>query len=452
MLKNFIELVKAKQLFSEKDTLFIGVSGGVDSVVLCYLCRQAGFSFKIAHCNFQLREKDSDRDEDFVKKLGQDYGVEVMVKKFDTINYAEHNKCGIQEAARKLRYNWFYDLLDQEAFQKAPGSSYILTAHHANDNIETLLMNFFKGTGIRGLSGIREKSGRRNALIRPLLFAWRNEIEKYADEQHLSFVTDASNAEDKYTRNYFRNRLIPDIQRVFPEVEANLLHNIHRFSDIELLYKESIDRYKKKLIHQQGNEIHLPVLMLQKIPATETVLYEIVKDYGFNPKQLNDICKLLMSESGKYISSSSHKIIKNRNWLIISPHQPQLAQNIVIEKNATNVLFELGELKIKHIPNEQYHLLLDESVAQLNADKITFPLLLRKWKHGDYFYPLGMPKKKKVSRFLMDQKLSISEKEKIWVLEMDKKIIWVVGHRIDDRFKLTPTCPFVLQIKLLSPQ
>jgi tRNA(Ile)-lysidine synthase len=465
--EKFKEHIKQQNLFQTKDKLLLAVSGGVDSVVLCELCKQAGYDFTMAHCNFQLRGEESERDENFVRELGKKYGVEVLVKKFDTEKYATENKLSIQVAARELRYKWFYELLHkiktnlnpETANCQLPTANWLLTAHHANDNIETLLMNFFKGTGIYGLHGILPK---QENIIRPLLFAKKEELSQFAKANNLNFVEDSSNALDKYTRNYFRNQLIPDLQKVYPQVEDNLLNNIERFREIELLYDQSVQLQKKKLLEQKGNEIHIPVLKLLKTAALNTIVYEIIKVYGFTAHQTGEVIALLKSESGKYVSSATHRIIKNRNWLIIAPNENTEAETILIEKEGS-LQFSNGSLHVKKIISEgttgnnprlkdavgqEFSIINNQLVAQLNAAEIKFPLLLRKCKPGDYFYPLGMQKKKKLSRFFIDQKLSLTQKEKTWVIEVDKKIIWIVGLRIDDRFKITESTKNILQISL----
>jgi tRNA(Ile)-lysidine synthase len=446
LLKSFIKYIQDQNLFQKDDYLLLAVSGGADSVTLCELCFQAGFHFEIAHCNFQLRGEESERDEKFVHQLAEKYRAKVYVKKFDTKNYADENKISIQVAARELRYQWFEELLksdDQHSTFNIQHSTYLLTAHHANDNIETLLMNFFKGTGIKGLQGIVPKQGK---IIRPLLFAKREEILSFIEENTLEFVEDSSNDSDKYTRNYFRHQLIPSIQKVFPQVEENLLSNIGRFKEIEILYQQSIDLHKKKLLEQKGNEIHIPVLKLLKAKPLKTIVFEIIKEYGFTPHQTEEVVNLLKSESGKYISSATHKIIRNRNWLIIAPINTLEADHILINKNDSEIDFAIGKLKIRRLAGRPTTLSTSEFIATIDAKNISFPFLLRKWKQGDYFYPLGMQKKKKLSKFFIDQKLSLTEKEKIWVIESDKKIIWIIGKRIDDRFKITDKTTDVLSI------
>lgn len=444
LIEKFISNNNTQHLFQKKDRLCIAVSGGADSVVLCELCHLAGFKFEIAHCNFQLRGGESERDEKFVRSLGEKYLTDVFVERFDTNTYAEKKKISIQVAARELRYAWFDELM-RDASNLKLQTSYLLTAHHANDNIETVMMNFFKGTGITGLRGILPKQGN---IIRPLLFAKKEEILSFIEENKLSYVEDSSNSSDKYTRNYFRHQLIPSVQKVFPQVEDNLINNIERFRETDLLFQQSIGLIKKKLLERQGNEVHIPVFKLLKLMPLKTIVYEVIKDFGFTAHQTDEVIGLLKSESGKYTSSSTHKIIKNRNWLIIAPINTLQAGHILIEKNAREVEFEMGKLKFKLYPNGDHKLPVSKDMAAIDLDQIVFPLLLRKWRQGDYFYPLGMQKKKKLSRFFIDQKLSITDKEKIWVLESNKKIIWIIGQRIDDRVKISQSTKNILELRV----
>jgi tRNA(Ile)-lysidine synthase len=436
LLKKFKENIKQQNLFQTKDTLLLAVSGGIDSVVLCELCKQCGFDFVIAHCNFQLRGTDSTRDEKFVAALAQKYEVPFSTITFDTNAIAAKEKKSIEEAARDLRYKWFDELRMQNSY------AFVVTAHHADDNIETVLMNFFRGTGIKGLHGILPK---QNKIVRPLLFANKKELLVFATENKLEFVTDYTNAQNDFTRNYFRNELIPAVQKVFPAANENILKNINRFGEAEQLYNEAIEMYKKKLVELKGNEIHIPVLKLQKVTPLVTIVYEIIKDYDFTAHQTEEVIGLLQSESGKYIASASHRIIRNRKWLIISPNQTKAANNILIEENNTAITFENGELHIEKRASLST-MSNEPSTALLDAAEIKFPLLLRKWKQGDYFYPLGMQKKKKLNRFFIDHKLSLTQKENAWVIESNKKILWVIGMRINDRFKITDKTKNIVQI------
>ncbi len=437
---SFISFIKTENLFHAKDRLILAISGGVDSVVLCEFCKHAGYDFVIAHCNFQLRGEESDADEQFVRELAKKYNVEIFVKSFDTEAYANEKRLSIQVAARELRYNWFKELINLSTYQL----SYVATAHHADDNIETILMNFFKGSGINGLKGMLPK---QEKIVRPLLFATKEQILEFAQEQDLSWREDSSNSSDKYTRNYFRNQLIPGLQKVFPQVEENLVHNADRFREINTIYQNALQQIKKKLITIKGAELHLPVLALAKTAAVHTVLYEIIKDFGFTAHQAEEVLKLLHSESGKYVQSATHRVLRNRQWLIISALDDNSASTFLVEEGDTGVVFPKGELCVAEMDVPQA-IATEPNTAQLDAREIKFPLLLRKWKTGDYFYPLGMPKKKKLSRFFIDQKMSLIQKENTWVMESDKKILWIIGHRIDDRFKITPATSSVLKLTL----
>ena len=441
----FGQFIQQGNLFQKGDGLLLAVSGGVDSVVLCKLFHLAGYHFVIAHCNFQLRGEESNRDEAFVAQLALNYKVPFFVQKFDTNTIAKSLKKSIEETARELRYQWFQQLLIQSQSNTLNPDSlkYILTAHHADDNIETVLMNFCRGTGIKGLRGILPKQGK---IIRPLLFAKRVELEAFAANNQLAYVTDSTNAINDYTRNFFRNSIIPQVSEKYPEVKENVLKNIQRFTGVEILYQQAIALHKKKLMEQKANEIHIPVLKLLKTIPLPTVLYEIIKEFGFTALQTEDAVSLLQSDTGKYIQSATHRIIKNRNWLIITPLKNELSINILVEQSDKKIVFEQGEITLQLKPVAQHHLQTDPCMAQLDASHIKFPLLLRKWKTGDYFYPLGMDKKKKVSRFLIDQKCSLTQKELVWVLEMDKKILWILGMRIDNRFKITPGTKSILSL------
>lgn len=455
LLIRFLDSIKTQQLFLPTDKLLLAVSGGADSVVLCELCRQAGFDFIVAHCNFRLRGKESERDKAFVEKLAKKYDIGFFVKDFDTEKYAADNKLSIQEAARALRYEWFEELVNselsignknmQDTNHHSPNNIHLLTAHHRDDNVETLLMNFFRGTGLHGLTGIPASYGH---IRRPLLPFSREELLQFAQENKLDFVEDSSNLSSKYTHNFFRNELIPQISSVYPQVKENLADNIERFKEIEKLYRHAVNDLKKKLCKVKGAEVHIPVLLLLKY-NNRALIYEIIREYGFNEKQVDEVMKLARSESGKFIESPAlqFRIIKHRHWFIISPAQSSSAATIVIDAKDKSVGFEKGILRFEITSNPALPA-GSNHIACLDTKEITFPLLLRPWKTGDYFYPLGMTKKKKLSRFFIDQKLSKTEKENTWVIESHKRIIWVVGQRIDERFKLTDKTKQVLKISL----
>jgi tRNA(Ile)-lysidine synthase len=441
LLELFTAFFQAKNLSRSHQQYLLAVSGGVDSVVLCELSKEAGLSFAIAHCNFGLRGGESDRDEAFVRSLSERYGVDFFVKKFATEAFAEEQKLSIQEAARKLRYRWF------EEVRKRNGFDYTLLAHHANDNIETVLMNFFRGTGLEGLTGIPEENKELHCL-RPMLHLKRSEILAFAAKKGLAWMEDSSNLTSKYTRNYFRNSLIPQLQKVFPQAEENVLHNIERFQQTAALYNELVTGLKKKICEAKGEEVHIPVLRLLQYKHT-SLIYEIIKDFGFGEKHVAEVLKLADAPSGKFIANENYRIIRHRAWFILAP-KAMTAATFIVEKEDETVRFDNQALHLKFGGIEKFSLDKSPAVAQLDAKDVQFPLVLRRWRKGDYFYPLGMRKKKKLARFFIDHKLSQTQKEKVWVLESHKRIVWIVGYRIDDRFKVTENTRQVLQLSLSS--
>ena len=344
-----------------------------------------------------------------------------------------------------MRYEWFEELaVNPESGVGNLVLLNIVTAHHKDDNMETLLMNFFRGTGLHGLTGIPAAYGQ---IKRPLLSFSKEEILAFAKEQQLDYVEDSSNQSSKYTRNFFRNELIPAISKVYPQVKDNLQDNIDRFKQIEKLYQLSVGAIKKKLLKEKGAEVHIPVKQLMGY-HNRALIYEIIKEYGFQEKQVEELVKLAASDSGKYIESPvlQYRIIKHRHWFIISPVQSVASTAIVIEEKDKQVIFEQGILRVETTSDIKPE--TSNFIANIDFNKVTFPLLLRKWKTGDYFYPLGMTRKKKISRFFIDQKLSKTAKENAWVIESDKRIIWVVGHRIDERVKIIPSTKKSLKLSL----
>ncbi len=453
LLQQYQEYIISQNLFPKEKHLLIAVSGGADSVVLCHLTREAGYGFSIAHCNFCLRGEESDRDEAFVRSLAHQMNVPFYIKKFSTRDYVADHAVSLQVAARHLRYAWFKEIVEGEwkpENKNGRGSDtvpdLVLTAHHADDNIETLLMNFFKGSGIKGLQGIPVKN---KNIIRPLLFATKADVLEWASLNNIQWIEDSSNQETKYTRNYLRHQIIPVIEKTFPQIKENLTDSIKRFGDIELLYRQAIEIHKKKLLEYKDDEVHIPVMKLKNLIPLETVFYEIIKDYGFSAAQVGEALKLLQSATGKYIRSHTHQLLRNRSWLIMTPLHTSQPGILTIEKETEAIVFENGKLEIREreYDNKPFSRIKAEF---LDAKNLQYPLILRKWKAGDYFYPLGMRKKKKLSRFLIDQKIPQHQKEKTWVLESAKKIIWVVGLRIDDRFKVTPNTKKIIEFSLSS--
>jgi tRNA(Ile)-lysidine synthase len=446
LLKQFQEHYRQRlSTFFPADNKFIlAVSGGVDSVVLVDLFAKINLDFVIAHCNFKLRGDESERDENFVKALAVKHCKEVFVKHFDTKRYADENKISIQVAARDLRYKWFAELQSTVNSQR---SMAIVTAHHQNDNIETVLINFFRGTGIQGLTGINPFDKERK-IFRPLLPFKKEELLQYATDNSLKFVEDSSNATNKYTRNNFRNQIIPLVKQHFPSTEENLLNNIQRLNEVELLYNESVEKYKKSLIVLKGEEMHISILKLKKVRALHTIIWELIKSFNFSAPQVNEVMKLLDSNNGSYIQSATHRIINNRNWIIITPLKEDESQIFIIEKGDSKIEFGNNKVVIEQLQTSNFKPETSSDIATLDLDAVEFPLVLRKWKQGDYFYPLGMTKKQKLSKFFINQKLSLTQKENVWIIESNKKIVWVVGYRIDNRFKITERTKVIMKLSV----
>ncbi|HSC53085.1 MAG TPA: tRNA lysidine(34) synthetase TilS [Phnomibacter sp.] len=427
----FSAYIHTYQLLPKDASVLLAMSGGVDSVVLAHLFRSTAIPFTIAHCNFQLRGDESVRDENFVRSLAQQWQVPLLVKHFDTKEYATTHACSIQVAARNLRYDWF-----QACVRTSDITQLIATAHHANDSVETMLMNLMRGTGIEGLHGILP---RRGNIIRPLLFATKEEIIDHAKKHDLNWVEDSSNDSSKYTRNFIRNEMIPAAEKIFPAAVKNMLGTIQKMQEAELLYTQAIAQHKSKLLQREKGEFKIPVLLLLKAKPLRSITWELIKGFDFTEGQVDEVLKLCTAATGAYVQSASWRIIRHRKWLLIAPVQTAIATTLVVEGNNGELQMPQGTLTWKTLDavDANAYKQLKPAEAMLDARQLAFPLVLRPWKAGDYLYPLGMRKKKKLARLLIDLKLSTTEKEKVWVLESQQKIVWVLGLRIDDRFKLT---------------
>lgn len=431
MLDKFNAFVTTHQLCKKSDKILLTVSGGADSVVMAHLFYNADYEFAVAHCNFGLRGKESDEDEDFVEKLTQDvFGKEFFTVRFDTDAYAKEHKLSIQQAARELRYIWFEKLRAKNKL------ACIATAHHADDQLETFFINLMRGTGISGLSGIPLK---QNNIIRPLLFASRMEIEEYAKTNHLEFRNDSSNQSDKYLRNKIRLKLFPLLEKMNPAFRDTVSQSIQNLKSTELIYKEQLQKLNLKQTDKNG-EIRIEINRLKALKPGPHYLFEMISEYGFNRSVCNDIFKSLDGISGKQFYSPTHVLIRDREHLIVYPNQivmDQTSEYLIVF--GASELSEPMHLKLKEIKNAGDHdLNQGDDVAMVDMDRLTFPLVLRKWQEGDFFYPLGMKTKKKLSDFFIDNKMSLKEKSDTWLLCSCKEIVWVVGYRIDERYKVRP--------------
>jgi len=406
---------------NKNSSFLLAVSGGVDSMVLFHLFKNTSLNFSVAHCNFSLRGSDSDNDELFIQSVCEKFRTKFFVTKFDAKKIASENKISIQMAARELRYEWFYDLTDNNKFD------YIVSAHHFNDSIETVLFNIARGTGISGLKGIAKKN---HKLIRPLLNFTKNEIAEFAKKNKIEFREDVSNEDEKYKRNKIRKSIIPEFQIVNPGFIESMQTTIKNFQSTENIYLHFIKNEKKRCVTFSSGVLKIDISLLKKSIEPKTVLFEIIKEYGF--VDVDSIFKVIDADSGKTFYSKNHLLIKNRNDICIS----KLIKNRNIEISKTNNYIE-DPIKLSLELVDRFMLTEDKnnSVAVLNYDKLQFPLILRNWKNGDWFIPSGMKGKKKLSDYFIDNKFSLIEKKRCFVLCSNNDIVWIVGHRIDERYK-----------------
>lgn len=408
--------------------MLLAVSGGIDSMVMLDLMVRSGVPCAIAHCNFRLRGRESDGDEAFVKKLGDDHNLPVYTRSFETEEMAKDRRISVQMAARELRYKWFEELRSDENFDL------VATAHNMDDLIETFFINLIRGTGIRGLSGIRARTG---MLVRPMLFSFRADIAAYAADRHLAYREDSSNNSSKYLRNRIRHRIIPQLQEINPGFKQGIISTIGKLRNTEIIYEREIDRIRMIACTKEGDRILLSIREIRKLDDKSTFLYELISPFNFSQKAVKDIEKGLDGPSGKQFFSDTHRLVKDRDHLIIS----SLGENEITRyyiDDGTPGISEPLKMDLMSI-NRSAHFLIpaEPNTACLDYDKLIFPLILRKWQSGDHFYPLGMPHSKKISDYFIDIKLSIVDKERTWLLLSGENIVWVVGHRIDDRYKVT---------------
>ncbi len=447
MLQSFLQYIHKHQLFTTNHRLLVGVSGGIDSMVLCDLLLKNKFSFQVAHCNFQLRGEEAHTEEKFVNAYCQQHQLPVYSIRFDTENYAKEQKLSIQMAARELRYQWFYSLLQQHQLD------FLLTAHHLNDNIETFFINLLRGSGLNGLKGIMPK---QNNTVRPLLFAKRSEIEDYALQHQVAFKEDSSNFCDKYLRNKLRLHILPQFIELNPSFEETMQAELNRLRETSILLTEVLEQKKKDLLqpHPLGFSINIHQLKQTKTPAL--LLHELLKNFGFNATTILDVEKSLDASSGKTFYSPSHQLTKDRTLLLISP----------IPTQTENLCFEIGEQEIGEQEIEVHkpvHLRLSKTVVKeipanrlcglFDLDLLSFPLKIEGWKKGDKFMPLGMKNFKKLSDFFSNEKYSIPEKQQQWILKTNtNEIVWIMGRRIDERFRVSEKTKQCLQIEILNQQ
>ncbi|MHA7109312.1 tRNA lysidine(34) synthetase TilS [Sunxiuqinia elliptica] len=441
MLEKLKNNIAHEQLLTSTDRLVLAVSGGCDSMVMLDLFRQMEHDFVVAHCNFKLRGAESDGDETFLRDYCGEHGIELFVQTFETREFAVQEGISIEMAARELRYQWFYELLDSLQY------NYLLTAHHQDDLVETMLINLSRGTGIRGLSGIHPRKGR---LVRPLLFASRNDLVAYANEKQVPYREDSSNKEFIHQRNLIRHQVLPLLETINPAFKVNAAKTAAILKETELVFNARIAEEQSQFLSREGKHCFLAIDYLKASSFPETLLFETLKPFGFTADLVQEINQALYAEPGKVFYSTTHRLVKDRSYFILTPREEESLSRYYIEKDCLEIATPI-RLSFQQLTNDSsFQFSKNRLIADLDLDCLEFPLVIKKWEQGEYFQPLGMTGFKKLSDFFIDQKFSIPEKENSWILYSGGKVVWVVGHRIDNRFKITPETQSVIRIQLFE--
>ncbi|MEI7594860.1 MAG: tRNA lysidine(34) synthetase TilS [Bacteroidota bacterium] len=434
MLNRFLQFIKEQNLIQSNDKILVAVSGGVDSMVLLDLFKKSNFNFAIAHCNFKLRGEESNGDAEFVFNYAEENNIELFITEFETTQIAKYRFISIEMAARELRYNWFKEISEKHGFTK------IAVGHHSDDSIETFMLNIARGTGISGIHGIRPVNGN---IIRPLLAFSRNDINDYALQNSITYREDSTNKSVQIKRNLIRHEIIPRFELLNQSFRNNLNRTIEIMSETEQIFKQKIEEEKQKCVSIENGKTLLSIEKLKQLSPIKTYLFEMLREFGFDRSKAVNIAEHLNGESGKEFFSKTHRLIRDREYLIIELKKEIDTTTYKITLNDYPSFLSIEETKDK--PDLKNNA---NNIAFFDKEKLDFPLTLRRWKHGDFFYPLGMKNKKKLSDFFNDNKFSISEKESTWVLCNNDEIVWIVGHRIDDRYKINSETSVILKFVL----
>lgn len=436
MLEKFKIHIAQNFPFLKNKKLFLAVSGGLDSMVLLHLFQQLQYDIAVLHCNFQLRGIESFQDQIFVQEYSIKNSIPFFYTQFDTETFAKDYKFSIQVAARELRYSWFYEQLEEQNY------NFILTAHHADDNLETFLINLSRATGLDGLIGIPEQNDK---IIRPLLVFNRLDIENYANENQIKWREDSSNASDKYVRNKIRHQLVPILKEIHPNFLASFQKTQQYLQEANEMVDDAASILFSQVVEEKGDAFYFNVKKLGKLPNYKSYLYHWLKDFGFSAWE--DIYNLVDGQSGKQVFSNEFRLLKDRKYLILSSLiQEDTIDEYFIEKNQSEVKIplKLAICKVSDIS------LASNTIIFVDEDLLVFPLVLRKWKTGDYFQPFGMNgKEKKISKLFKDEKLSLLDKENTWLLCSNNQIVWVTGIRQDERYRIEKTTTNILKIQLI---
>jgi len=433
--------IQTHQLLTPHGPIIVGVSGGTDSVALLHILVSLGYDCIIAHCNFHLRMEESDRDEEFVLSLSKLLKIPFHHIDFETIKYADQHGISIEMAARDLRYNWFNELLLTHKAQA------IAIAHHTDDSIETMLINLVRGTGLRGLTGIHP---RNKNVVRPLLCCTREELENYLILHDLEHVEDSTNATIDYQRNKFRNEVLPLLAEINPSVRQTLYASLQRFEGNLAVYQQAIQNIEKLIVHKEPGLVKMNIHKIKEQVHIPTVMFELLHIYGFKPAVIEQITEQLDGESGKVFYSDTYRLIKDRQYLIISMNVPSAAKEFYISQNDTDISLPISLKISRQILSAGFKISKDNNCIHIDISKLIFPLKLRHWNEGDTFQPFGMKQRQKISDFFINNKLSLNQKEQTWLLVSGEEIVWVIGLRLDNRFRVTKETKEVLEITINS--
>jgi len=439
MIEQFLKFIHEENLFHSPQRILLAVSGGADSMLMLHLFMNAGFPVAVAHCNFGLRGLESNEEEQFVVDYCDQHNLACYIEHFTTSEFALQEGISIEMAARDLRYDWFNRLLDQH------GYDYLATAHHQDDAIETFLINLSRGSGIKGLSGIQPKS---NRIIRPMLFTNRVEILNYCHRMAIPYRTDSSNIETVYKRNLIRQQILPLLEKVNPAFRKNALKTIGTLHETGQLFQQRMSEIKSSVYSEDEQGALINIERLLNHSPLRTILFELIRPFGFKSEQIHDILDSLDRESGRKFFSDDYRLVKDREYLIISPILGKQDKVFYIEEDCHKISFpiHLTIEKLERTPDYRFSTL--PTVIDLDMDQLVFPLILRHWHEGEYFQPLGMTGLKKLSDFFIDEKYSIPEKENAWILSSGNQLAWIVGKRMDDRFKITDQTKKIIRIRL----